>query len=74
MTAVSPEVDLLADYVDRPTLAAGWRVCEKTIARYESLPDGLPFVKLGGRHIYHVQRSKRWLESRETRPNPRRAR
>jgi hypothetical protein len=63
---------LLSGYLDREALAAELRVCGKTIARYEAQPNGLPSIKLGGRKLYRVDAVLRWLEARETRPNPRR--
>lgn len=64
--------DLLAGYVDRPTLAQMLRCSERTIARYEELPDGLPSLSLGGRRLYRVTHVQKWIEQRERHPNPRR--
>lgn len=55
--------DLLADYIDRKTLAKAWGVCTRTIARYEK--DGLPHLTLGGRRLYSIAGSADWLGSRE---------
>jgi len=65
--------DLLADYVDRPTLARGLRCSERTLARYEGQPNGLPSTTIAGRKYYKVARVMDWLAKREQRPNPRRA-
>ena len=65
---------LIADCVGRRDLAAALNVCERTVARYEAQPDGLPSIKLGGRKLYRLSSVRQWLESRETRPNPRRKR
>ena len=62
-TATKNVPDLLADYVDRPTLAKAWGVCTRTIARYEK--DGLPHLTLGGRRLYSIAGSADWLGSRE---------
>jgi hypothetical protein len=64
--------NLLAGYVDRATLADMMRCSERTIARYEELPDGLPSLTLGGRRLYRLASVKAWVEARERRPNPRR--
>lgn len=64
---------ILAGYVDRPTLANELRVAERTIARYENLPNGLPHTTLGGRKLYRVEAVMAWIAAREKRPNPRRA-
>jgi hypothetical protein len=66
--------DLLSDYIDRPCLAESWGVSTRTLARYESLPDGLPSLLLGGRRLYHVPTAMGWLEQRLERPNPSRRR
>ena len=63
---------LLKDYIDRPRLADEWDCSERTIARYEDLPDGLPSLLLGGRKLYHVPTVMEWLQRRTKRPNPRR--
>ena len=73
MNTTSPDVGILAGYVDRETLAQQLRVCAKTISRYEAMPNGLPSLKVGPRKLYKIESVMRWLESRETRPNPRRA-
>ena len=62
--------NILADYEDRPTLAADFGVSERTIIRYENQPDGLPSVQIGGRTLYHIPSVKEWLKRRERWPNP----
>lgn len=64
---------LLDDYLTRPQLATELRRSEKTVARYERLPDGLPYTMIGNRRLYRRAAVLRWLESRERRPNPRRS-
>jgi hypothetical protein len=64
--------DLLTEYRDRPGLAKGFKTSERTIARYEALPDGLPSVMIGGRKYYHVPTVMEWVQQRTKRPNPRR--
>lgn len=65
--------DLLAGYVDRPTLARQLRCTERTLHRYENQPDGLPSLTIGGRKFYRVQAVMDWLAKRERKPNQRRA-
>ena len=67
------DVGILDGYVDRAELARQMRCSERTIWRYENLPDGLPSVMIGGRKFYPVAGVKAWLAKREQRPNPRRA-
>ena len=64
---------LLSNYVDGDQLVAQLRISRKTLQRYEALPDGLPSVKIGARKFYRLEAVRRWIEARETRPNPRRA-
>ena len=66
--------NLLSDYIDRPCLAESWGVSTRTLARYESLPDGLPSLLLGGRRMYKLESVRAWLERRERKPNPTRRR
>lgn len=65
---------VLQDYLNRSQLAEQLGVCERTIARYEALPDGLPSVKLGGRKLYRIEAVRDWIAAREVRPNPTRRR
>lgn len=64
-----PNDELIPD----AALAAMWKVTQRTLARYENLPNGLPFWMIGGRKYRAVKESARWLETRARRPNPRRA-
>jgi hypothetical protein len=65
---------LLEGYIDRPTLARELGVSVRSVARYETLPDGLPSLMIGGRRLYKLASVRAWLEARERRPNPSRAR
>lgn len=64
---------LLNDYLDRASLADALRCSERTIARYENQPDGIPNLMIGGRKLYRLAAVREWLERREKKPNPRRA-
>jgi len=61
---------LLAGYVTRAELAAEWDCHERTIARYEAMPDGLPFLYIGGRKLYRIEDARAFMERRITKPNP----
>ncbi|MGX0977208.1 hypothetical protein ACSSVY_002936 [Roseovarius sp. MBR-51] len=61
---------LLAGYVTRAELAAEWNCHERTIARYEAMPDGLPFLYIGGRKLYRIEDARRFMDSRIVTPNP----
>ena len=65
-------MNILVDYVDRPTLAAALNVSLRTIARYECQANGLPSVMLGGRKLYRLESVHKWIEARETHPHRRR--
>jgi hypothetical protein len=56
---------ILAGYIDREGLAAQLRCSGRTIARYETEPDGLPSVMIGGRKFYRLAAVQAWLEKRE---------
>ncbi len=49
-------------------------MAERTVARYENEPDGLPSLIIGGRRKYRIESVRAWLERRERRPNPTRGR
>ena len=66
--------DLLKDYRDRPSLAKGLKTSERSIARWEDLPDGLPALMIGGRKYYHVPTVMEWLQRRTKGRNPTRQR
>jgi hypothetical protein len=53
-------------------LAELWKVSIRTIRRYERQPDGLPFIRMGKRHLYRRSSAQAWLERRERQHNPRR--
>ena len=65
--------NLLAGYVDRATLAQQLKCSERTIARYESVTNGLPSTMIAGRKLYRLASVQEWLLARELRPNRRRA-
>ena len=67
------DTGILANYLDRASLAAELKCAERTIARYESEPDGLPSVMIAGRRYYRREAVLEFIAKRERRPNPRRA-
>jgi phage terminase Nu1 subunit (DNA packaging protein) len=64
--------ELIADYVDRASLAEALKVSPRTISRYENQPDGLPSLLIGGRKHYRMESVRKWLDRREQHPNRRR--
>lgn len=63
---------LLDDFLPRADLAEQLGVSERTLARYENAPDGLPVTTIGGRKLYRIDSVREWIAARERRPNPRR--
>jgi len=64
---------LLDGYLTQPGLAVELDCCPRTISRYENQPDGLPFVRIGGRKLYRIESVRAWIAALEHKPNPKRA-
>jgi hypothetical protein len=62
--------NLLDDYAPEDALAKSWSVDRRTIARYRNEPNGLPFMKLGGKVYIHIPGAKEWIRRRTLRRNP----
>lgn len=52
--------------------AIEWNTTTRTLARYDKLPDGLPYVILAGKKYRPRKACEAWLAKRIQRPNPRR--
>ena len=63
---------ILSDYIDRADLARQLRCTEKTLWRYENMPNGLPSLTIGGRKFYRIEAVREWIAKRERKPNQRR--
>jgi hypothetical protein len=63
---------ILEGYVFEADFAKANGICRRTVAAYRSKPDGLPFVRFGGKVWIPVDKARKWLETREQDPNPRR--
>jgi len=63
---------LLDEYLNREQLAHELKVNPRTVMRWQNLPDGLPFVELGGRILYRRASVMEWIASKERFPNRRR--
>lgn len=61
---------LLNGYLTRAQLAAEWDCHERTIARYEQMPNGLPFLYIGGRKLYRIEDARAFMAARIVTPNP----
>jgi hypothetical protein len=64
--------EFLDEYLPEAVFAEKLNVVPRTIKRYRSLPDGLPYVMIGGRIYIRKESGREWLLSREKRPNQRR--
>jgi len=53
-------------------LARLWGVTQRTLGRYDSLQDGLPFAVHGGKKWRPLKACSEWMARRIKRPNPRR--
>lgn len=62
--------NILSDYVNIEALALELKCSTRTIARRVNEPNGLPFVRLGGRIYFSVLSVKRWIAEKETQRNP----
>jgi hypothetical protein len=71
-TAMAPQ-ELLADFVEEDALADELHRHPRTIIRWTNQPDGLPFIKLGNRRLYHLPSVRDWLLHKLRKPNTRRA-
>lgn len=65
--------DFLSEYSHHTETAAALNVSPRTLARYESEPNGLPYVMIGGRKYHHTETVRNWITKRMRRPNPKRA-
>lgn len=66
-------MSLLDDYQRPEETAKQLHVTLRTIARYESEPEGLPYVLIGGRKWHHIPTVRAWLAGKMRHPNKRRA-
>jgi hypothetical protein len=64
--------EALAGYREQTQWAAEANVTTRTVDRYRAMPDGLPFLKFGGRVYIPVEEAREWLRARIQRPNQRR--
>ncbi len=70
---MSDTANILADYLDRPSLARELNCSERTLFRYETEPDGLPSLMIAGKRYYCRAAVLDFLARREHRSNTRRA-
>jgi hypothetical protein len=63
---------ILDGYVLQAKFAEDNGVSKRTIARYRSMPDGLPHLRWGGYIYIPIERAREWLRSQVKHPNQRR--
>ena len=69
---MSEAISILDGYVPEEDFAAAHDVNPRTVARYRNQPDGLPYVKWGGRVFIDVNGARKWLAKKTIRRNQRR--
>jgi helix-turn-helix protein len=60
-----PTPTLLDDFVDDDGLAKELGRHHRTLKRWRDRGDGPPWIKLGGRILYHLPTIKEWLLSHQ---------
>ncbi|MDR6589528.1 helix-turn-helix domain-containing protein [Agrobacterium tumefaciens] len=65
-------MSILNGYISRDQLAEQLNVTTRTLWRWQNQPDGLPYTRIGNQLYYNVDSIRKWIEARETKPNPRR--
>ena len=65
-------MSLLDEFLTREQLASELHVTPRTLARWQSQPNGIPTTRIGGRVLFNIDSVRGWLKSREVRPNQRR--
>ncbi len=65
-----PRLGFRDEYMSRADFADELGVHERTVARYQNEPDGLPHVKIGGKDYIPIRQGREWIARRITQPNP----
>jgi excisionase family DNA binding protein len=63
-------MSVLADFITDVEIAAELKVRRRTVNEYCRQPDGLPYVKVGGRRLFRRSDVDAWLERKTVRPCP----
>jgi hypothetical protein len=64
--------ELLTDFADLEPFAAEVKRDPRTVRRWMSQPNGLPYTRLGNRILIHIPTAREWMLARMRKPNPRR--
>jgi hypothetical protein len=63
---------LLQDFLDLDPFAEQVNRDPRTVRRWMSEPDGLPYTRIGNRILVHIPTAREWIFNRMRRPAPRR--
>lgn len=66
------EINFLQDYCDVIEFAADIKKTPRTVDRWCTQPNGLPFAWFGHKRLIHIPSAREWLLARVRKPNPRR--
>jgi hypothetical protein len=69
---MQPTSTILDGFIPAEQFAKDLNVDTRTIDRYRAQPDGLPYVKIGGKIFIPLEIAREWLLARVQRPNQRR--
>jgi hypothetical protein len=69
---MSEQAEILSGYVPQEDFARANRISTRTVARYRSQSDGLPYVEFGGKVFIPLREAGDWLRDRIIHPNRRR--
>ena len=65
--------ELLTDFADLVPFANEVKRDPRTVRRWMSQPNGLPYTRLGNRILIHIPTAREWMFSRMRHRNPRRS-
>jgi hypothetical protein len=71
---MSDPANLLEDFLDLEPFAAQVNRDPRTVRRWMTEPDGLPYSRIGNRILVHMPTAREWILGRMRRPAPRRQR
>ncbi|OKO69391.1 hypothetical protein AC629_41235 [Bradyrhizobium sp. NAS80.1] len=71
MTAVAdaPATSILDGYITEVDFAVEAKISSRTVARYRSQPDGLPYLEFGGRIYIPIDGAREWLKAKVKHPS-----
>ena len=67
------DINILEDYLDLVPFAAQVDRDPRTVRRWMTEPDGLPYSRIGNRILVHLPTARAWIFGRMHKPNARRS-